>query len=248
MKYSFKNGTLVCRETGEAVAEIHGVLSGVRVVESENGLEFLQVDLKNPTAEEGRDPVATLVMKKYGDSSLKVLRCLYGIVDFISCVVIGVSIAPREGRSGLITVTADGEVLSPIGHVGPYAFERKTLTDKMIVSLKRAARYSREVMVVGFPGDEGRGIEPEAIPDLIRDLKASGRTDFSVVKRGFTDEKSANGYLRAVEDIRPYGNVIVLSGGRDDELMAEVWAAWNEPVPSTEHEADTADDDPEEEF
>lgn len=227
MKYSFKNGSIVCKETGETVPSLSGTVAGIRVVNSDSGLELVQIDLKA----EGETPeVNTLIVKKYGDASLKIVRCLYGIVEILAGKVITVTTEAREGKSSLIVVLADGEVLSPVGYVEPYSYERRTLTDKILGSLIRSLTYRRDVLVAVFDG-EGAGVQgAEDVAALIRDLRRSGREDsLKVVKYGFTDERSAAAYLKGIKDAKAFADIHVFAN--DTEDIDLVWEAFTEPLP-----------------
>lgn len=246
MKYSFKNGSLVCKETDQTVPEISGTVSGIRTVNTESGNELVQVDLLKEGGD-GQD-VSTLVVRKYGDASLKILRCLYGIVDILAGKVITVSTEAREGRSSLINVLADGEMLSPVGHVEPYSYERRTLTDKILASITRAMNFRQDILVAVFDG-EGAGLtSAEEIAGLVTDLRRSGRAEsLKVVKHGFTSDKAAVAFLLGVNAVRAFSDVHVFTGEDDAEGIGLIWRAYTEEIQTPQDVTAVADQDVEQE-
>jgi len=248
MKYSFKNGSLVCKETGETVPEISGSVSGIRTVSTESGNELVQLDLRKEGQEGDEQSVSTLVIRKYGDASLKILRCLYGIVDILAGKVITVATEAREGKSSLINVCADGELLTPVGYVEPYSYERRTLTDKILASITRAMNFRQDILVAVFDG-EGAGLtSPEEVAGLVTDLRRAGRTEsVKVVKHGFTSDKAAVAFLLGINAVRAFSDVHVFAGEDDSEGIALIWRAFTEEIQSEQDVTAIVDQDVEQE-
>lgn len=235
MKYIMSNGTFKCKENEETVNAISGKLVGIRSVTSESGNESVQLDLAEGEGDE--TVVRTLSLKKYGDASLKVLRSLYGIAEIIIGKVLTISLEPRDGRSALITVSADGEVLVPCGSVEPYAYDKKLLTDKVLVVLKRCFDFKVTVLVYAnqdgsYPTNYDGEFDVEAAAGYIRELRRAGReSEITLKKTTFNSSAAANGYLKALKDLAPVKTFMVIRNDVDIETLID---AFNEELPADE--------------
>ena len=235
MKYIIKNGAFVCKEDGSTKPSIEGTLTGIRSITSESGAESIQLDLAG-TDDEGNPVTRTISVRKYGDASLKILRCLFGIADIIAGKRLAVSIEPREGHGALITVTADGEALEPAGTVEPYAADKKAMTVRMLGALRDVFGYDLTLTVFGnkdgyLPMENGV-FDAAAAAAYIRELRIAGRGNELVVKRTtFTNRKAADGYLQAFRDASAVSRCVILPEGEAATLVNE---AWEEELPSAD--------------
>ena len=224
MKYIIKDGAFVAKENGEETNTISGKLTAIHVVKPEEGSEKLQFDLTDESAEEG-PVVRTVVVRKVGDAALKILRCLYGIADIVAGKTITLELEPREGKSALINVSADGEPLYPAGVIEPFAADKKLFIDKAVSTLLWAFKFRLDVVV--FANDDNH------LPDTagetaayIREMRAAGRSEeIHLVKTSFTNQKAANGYLKALRDIGKG-----FTSWRDEQDIAAIMEAWEGPL------------------
>ena len=244
MKYIISNGMFVCKDNEQPVTtnSISGTLVGFRVIAPENGSEKVQIDLKD-TDDEGVEQVNTLTLRKYGDASLKILRCLFGIAEIISGKVLTISLEEREGHSALIHVGADSEELPAAGCVEPYAYDKKLLTDKIIGVLKRCLEFKRTILVYTnadkvYPETIDGDLDVTASAAYIKDLRRSGRSgEILLTKTTFTQPTTANGYEKALRDLASTRAFRVV---KDEADIDRLWAAYtdeleendgSEPVP-----------------
>lgn len=228
-KFIIRGGQIVNKETNEAVESISGKLVAVRVIKPEDSPERLQIDLSDGEA------TSTLTVRKAGDVSMKILRCLYGIVDVMGDKVITVSTEAREGRSSLINLDADGERLAPMGVPGEFENVRKVLIDKILASLTRSLDYKQPVLVYSnadkvYPSTGDQSNDAEQIADYIRDLRRSGRVgEITVKKTVFSNEKSALAYWKALRDVESFSNMRIFS---DPEAIETISQAYTAPLES----------------
>ena len=233
MKYIIKDGAFLNKEDGSTTSALKGKLAGIRAVTSDSGAESIQFDLAG-TDGEGNAVTHTISVRKYGDSSLKILRCLYGIADIIAGKEIEVRIEPREGRSALIVVTADGELLTPAGSCPEYTVEKKALTDRMLSALRTTFGFRLALTVFankdGYIPTAGGEFDAEAAAEYIRELRSAGRGDEIVCKKTvFTSAKAADGYAQAFADLAGKGRCAILPEGDDADLLME---AYTEDIPT----------------
>lgn len=236
MKYIMKNGSFVCKENNnETVNAISGTIVGLRTVKPEEGSEAIQIDLKEG---EGEDAVVrTLSILKYGDASLKILRCLFGIAEIIIGKVITISLEEREGHKALITISADGEVLPACGTVEPYAYDKKLLTDKILVVLKRCFEYKTVILVYGnkdgfYPVDEYDEFDFVQSANYIRDLRRAGRAaELTLKKTVFNNASATKGYLKALGDLSGVANFKII---HDEDGINTLMEAFTEDLPAEE--------------
>lgn len=231
MKYIMSNGAFVCRENNNEVASsISGKIIGFRTVTPDGESEKVQIDLA-----EGDDAVVrTLNLKKYGDASLKILRCLFGIAEIIRDKVITISLEEREGHSALISVSADGELLTPCGSVEPYAYDKKLLTDKIILVLKRCFDFKKTILVYANRDNVLDDFDEnvERVAEYILDLRRSGReNELTVKKVTFTSVSGANAYLKALRDLY---SVSAFRYTCDEDEVAIIWEAFTKEIPVEE--------------
>lgn len=227
-------GAFKCKDTDETTNTISGKLVGLRVIAPEEGAEKIQLDLQDDSGEE--PVINTLSILHYGDASTKILRCLYGIAEIIRDKVLTFTLEAREGHSSLITVSADGEILTPCGTVEPYAYDKKLVTDKCLVVLKGAFNFKFPVLV--FANDDKFTGNASEVADYIRDLKSAGRgNELTVVKTVFTSISGANGYMKAISDLAATRSFQCF---RDEEDIDLIWDAFNEEAPAEAAEATTS--------
>lgn len=234
-KFIIRGGQIVNKDTNENVESISGKLVAVRVIKPEDAPERLQIDLSDG------EVTSTLTVRKSGDVSMKILRCLYGIVDVMGDKVITVSTEAREGRSSLINLDADGERLAPMGVPGEFENVRKVLIDKILASLTRALGYKQPVLVYSnadkvYPSTGDQSADAEQIADYIRDLRRAGRVgEITVKKTVFTNEKSALAYWKALRDVESFSNMRIFS---DAEAIETISQAYTAPLESPASEGD----------
>lgn len=236
MKYVISNGMFVAKNTNETVEPVNvisGKITGIRVVPIEDSPEVVQLDLTEGAGDEA--VTKTVQFKKYGDLGLKVLRCLFGIAEIMAGKTITLELVPREGRSALMKVSADGEALTPMGTVEPYAYDKKLITDKVLSVLMRCFNFRCDVLVFANKENAVLGTVEE-IADYIRTLRRSGRQDeITVKKTGFTSISAANGYKKALADL---GDVASFKVFGDEDSVNAIWEAYTEELPSDSPEDD----------
>ena len=230
MKYIMSHGAFVCRETGEEIASITGKLTGIRIVTPENGADKLQLDFSSE-GENEQPVVKTLSLKKYGDASLKILRCLFGVVEILHDKVFTIELEAREGKSALIKVSADGESIPVFAYVEPFAADQMRFIDKAISALVCSMEFSADFLIItnddGFyPLDEGGDLDAQALGDYIINLRRTGRQgELKVIKTGFTTLPGARAYQKALTDI---GGVHYTT---NSEKISLLWLAYAGPLP-----------------
>ena len=234
MKYIMSNGQFVGRNNeGDervSVMEIIGVITGFRILAPEGAPEKVQIDLTNNDGE-----VSTLTLKKYGDAAFKILRALFGVSDVIPGKVVTIALEPREGRSALIVVSADGEVLWTAGPDCPYEAEKRLLTDHIVNVLKRSLTFEAEFLVYhnddGVYPENGVGeLDAAQVSEYIRDLRRNGRqVELKVVKTAFGNAAAARAYRKALQDL--YGADAPFRFTSDRESVAVIWDAYSGPMP-----------------
>lgn len=233
MKYIMSNGAFVCRENNnEVVSSISGKIIGFRTVTPDGESEKVQIDLAEGDGDDA--VVRTLNLKKYGDASLKILRCLFGIAEIIRDKVITISLEEREGHSALISVSADGELLTPCGSVEPYAYDKKLLTDKTILVLKRCFDFKKTILVYANRDNVLDDFDDnvESVAEYILDLRRSGReNELTVKKVTFTSVSGANAYLKALRDLQ---GVAPFRYTCDEDAIALIWEAFTKELPVEE--------------
>lgn len=231
-KYIMKDGAFFNKEANESVATITGTLAGIRVIENEDGNKKLQLDFKHEN-EGGETVIDTLTLRLYREPALKVLRALFGILEILGGKVITLSMEQREGRQALLTVSADGETLSPRNCGESFAYEERIFIDKAVRIIKAVLGYSKTVLVYSNADKDypQGGDEIEAITTYIRELRSLGRTgELNVKKVTFNVASAAKGYLQALRDLQPTRAFRVFV---DEEAINAIWTAFTEELPET---------------
>ena len=230
MKFIMSKGMFVCRENDDQLNTLTGKITGIRVIAPEDAPEKLQIDFTE-TLENEQSTVRTLSLKKYGDASLKILRCLFGIAEIMHNKTVSIELEAREGRSALIKVSADGEQLAPLGSDSGYNIDRNLIIDKALVVLKACLEFGADFLIIrnddGFyPTDESGDLDEMAIAGYVTDLRRTGRQgELKIVKTGFTSLAGANAYKKALTDI---GGVHYTT---NPHKVAVIWDAYAGPLP-----------------
>jgi len=227
--FIMKKGLLLNKETGETTNTISGRIKAINVETSEEGNPRLVFAFGDPAAEE----TPGLKVKLYGDASLKILRCLFGIFDEIGGKEVAISLVPREGEPAQITVTADGETLTPVCHIAPYAIDRMNLTDVILARLNKSlSRVNIPLLVVHLAEkldlvDEERPMS-EVIAEYIRNARREGRVnDYAAYKHCFASGNMRDGYLTAMREGAVMGRTFWFT---TQETIDQVWLAHVEPL------------------
>lgn len=237
MKIKMKDGHFIDVATGEILDALTGKVTSIMVVRPEGAAERVQITL---TEGEGENAVQkTLDMKKYGDASLKILRCLYGISEIILGKDLRLEFEAREGHGALIHVSANGEELMPLGTTSPYAYEKNLMIDKILGVLLAAVNYKDTILVFR----NADGVYPDNVDevvDYIRQLKATGRdNELTIKKTVFGNAHTANGYRLAISDL--FGLNVPFRVYSAPEDVDAIWGAYNEVGPdNTETTAEEA--------
>lgn len=226
MKIIMENGLFVAMnanegETFEPTRKLSGKIVGMRERRIDEEGVFIQIDLKDET---GAEPVTrTFEFQKYSDAGLKLLRLLYGIADNFGGKVIVIETTPREGtRKSRITMTADGEVLEPMGETSAYGYDKKLLTDKIWKTLQSNLRFRKDVLTY-YNEDKYYPQSAREVADYILGLRRTGSSlKLSVKKNGFTNVTAANAYFKALADVRN-GSFRVYTNPDD---IAVIWEAY----------------------
>jgi len=227
MKFIMEDGKFLCKEENITNSTLTGTLIGIRVLTSEDGPKKLQLDFRKD-----EDNVDTLTLKLYADPALKILRCLYGVAEIIHNMIITIELVPREGRSSLIKVSADGENLDPCGRVDDYANDKMFFTDKCVKILKYCLSFCHTVLVYAntdknYP--DGNNIQ--AITDYIRELRRNGRTnELTVKKTVLCLPSAAKGYMKAIRDV-PQSGFRVFT---EPQAIDAIWKAFTEELEAPE--------------
>jgi len=227
--FIIKKGQFLNKETGETTNTINGRLKAINVETSEEGNRSLLFIFGNPENEE----TPAVKVKLYGDASLKILRCLYGIFDEIGGKDVAITLTPQEGTPAQISLTADGEALPPLCHIGDYGIERRNLTDLILCRLAYNLRRVNVPLVVVHIDekldltDETRPLS-EVVADFIRTARAEGRSDrYAIAKHCFANGVMKDGYLTAVREGAVLGRTFWFDGPED---IDRVWLAHVEPL------------------
>ena len=238
MMYIIKNGAFLSKEDGSTVSSLTGVIAGIRSISNENG-ESIQIDLAS-TGEDGQPKTDTISVRKFGDASLKILRCLFGVADILIGKELTFSLQTREGMGALITVSADGELLAPEVPVEPYARDKKAMTIRMLNVLRDIFCYRLDVVIYAnkdgfYPKDEYGNFNAAKAAEYIRELRIAGRASEIVCKKiSFDNKAAADGFMLAARTISGVSRCIVL---RADDFAAEtVYEAWTEELPAAQEE------------
>lgn len=233
MKYIMKDGAFYNKEANETVATLTGTLAGIRTLEN-NGQNKLQIGLKRQD-DEGQDVVDTLTLRLYREPALKILRAMFSIMEIISGKVFTISLEKRDGREALLSVSADGEVISPRNCGEAFAYEERIFIDKAVRVLKNCIEFAKTVLVYSnadrnYP-DDGN---VEAVCDYIREMRRLGRTgELNVKKTTFSIPAAARGYLKALYDLQS------TRAFRFTDNPAEIdaiWTAFTEDLPENTSE------------
>ena len=226
MKIKMQNGHFIEVASGEILEALTGKLTSIIVVRPEGLPERIQLTLTDGQGDNATQK--TLDMKKYGDASLKILRCLYGISEVLLGKTLRMEFEAREGRSALIHISADGEELQPLGSCSPYAYEKNLVIDKILAVLLSSVNYKDTVLV--FRNTDG--VYPDSIEDVvgyIRQMKNAGRIDEVTVKKTvFGNAHTANGYRLALTDM--FGLNLPFRVYSAPEAVEAIWEAYNAPT------------------
>lgn len=227
--FIMKKGQLLNKETGETTNTISGRIKAICVETSEEGNRSLIFAFGDPAAEE----TPALKVKLYGDASLKLLRCLFGIFDEIGGKEIAISLIPQEGAPAQIAVTADGEALAPLCWIGDFSIDRKNLIDVIVKRLARSLSCVNVPLLVVHIAekldlmDEDRPLT-EVIASYIRNARAEGRAgDYVAHKHCFVSGNMRDGYLTAVREGAEMGRTFWFTS---QEEIDHVWLAHVEPL------------------
>lgn len=221
--FIIKNGSFVDKETGEATSSIHGVLTKVATVVSEAGIPFLLFTLGSG------DEASILKVKRYGDAALKLLRCLYNIVDRVADAEVVISLDKEEGHRGVITITFDNEELRPLGPVEFYLSEKKLITDKIVGELVRATGINQRILVF-TNSDDVVPTEASEIAESIRAYRREGKA-YTCKKHSFSNIHALRSYLDAVRDLGGTRYAVIM----DETQIDAIWLAHVE-VPGDDDE------------
>lgn len=230
MKYIMSKGEFVCRENDDHRTSLTGKITGIRVITPEDAPDKVQIDLTE-TLENEETVVRTLSLKKYGDASLKILRCLFGIAEIMHGKTVTIEMEAREGRSALIKLSADGEQLIPLGSDSGYNIDRNLTIDKCLATLKACFEFAADFLVIKnddnfYPTTDAGDLDEVAMAGYITDLRRSGRQgELRVIKNGFTSIAGAKAYKKALTDI---GGVHYTT---DPHKVAVIWDAFAGPLP-----------------
>ena len=201
MKYIIKNGAFVCKEDGSTKPSIEGTLTGIRSITSESGAESIQLDLAG-TDDEGNPVTRTISVRKYGDASLKILRCLFGIADIITGVFLVFEdefnvgdIIEFNGFRG--TVTSIGVRVTSIRDAGADISAGKRLA----VSIEPREGHGALITVTA----DGEALEPAGTVE-----------PYAADKKAMTVRM-----LGALRDVFGYGLTLTVFGNKDGYLPME---------------------------
>lgn len=227
--FIMKKGQLLNKETGETTNSINGRIKAITVETSEEGNSSLVFAFGDPAAED----TPALKVKLYGDASLKILRCLFGVFDEIGGKEIAITLVPQEGAPAQIAVTADGEALAPMCHIGQYTIDRMNLTDVIVARLSRSlSKVNVPILVVHVDEkldltDEERPLA-EVVAEYIRNARREGRTgDYAAHKHCFASGNMRDGYLTSMREGAVMGRTFWFTAQED---IDHVWLAHVEPL------------------
>lgn len=227
MKYKM-HGLFVSLEDESKTNTLKGKLVGFRVITPDDGPQKIQIDLKT-AAEDGTEKVDTLVILRYGDASLKILRCLLGVAEVITGKELSFVMEERENRGSLIHVLADGEELVPMGSPCPYSYEKNLMTDKIVDVLKNVFNFRFAVAVYVnedkvYPENEWGNLDVDVAAEYIKDLRRSGRSgEIHLTKTVFSSPAAANGYKKALADLSSASSFRVLYDEASIETLMEAY-------------------------
>jgi hypothetical protein len=227
--FIMKPGLFLNKETGETSNTINGHLKAIKTETTEEGNRFLLFIFGDPEAED----TLALKVKLYGDASLKILRCLYGIFDEIGGKEVAITLTPQEGAPAQIGLTADGETLDKMCYVGEYTIDRKNLTDMIVKRLSHSlSRVNVPLLVVHVDEqidltDEDRP-ESTVIAEFIRSARVENRVNrYTIAKHSFTDGVMQDGYIIALREVAVLGRTFLFKSQED---IDRVWLAHVEPL------------------
>lgn len=237
-KYIMRNGLFLDNETQETTSSITGVLVGIRQVKPDDDRVKLEIDLRT-TTDEGETVTNTLRLQCYKEPALKILRSLYQVYEIIAEKVITISMEAREGRSSLMRVSADGELLPPSTLGEAFAYEERAFIDRAVALLRKSLEFKQTVLVYSNADKQySDGFDTEAICQYIRELRRSGRTgELRLEKTTFTNASAARGYLKALHDLAPTRSFRCTDNA---EAIAAVMAAFTEDLPEESAEPEAA--------
>lgn len=232
MKFIMSNGQFVCRENDERLNSISGTITAIRVITPEDAPQKVQIDFTEPGEESEAPVVRTLSLKRYGDASLKVLRCLYGVADILHGMVVTVELTPRTADTpAKISVSGDGAMLPPLGGNTDFIIEQRALIDLALSVLMRRVNFGVDFLIYKnddgvYPTDADGDLDEVAIANYITDLRRTGRQgELTVIKTGFTSLDGAKAYKKALDDI---GRVRYTT---NSHKVAIIWDAYAGPLP-----------------
>lgn len=220
--YKFAGGQIIDRESGAAAPKLHGMLTSVAVEETDKGTRYLHLVLTD-----GEDKVS-LRVKLYGDMSLKILRCLYGVVATLNEAPVALFFEEREEQKNLLHVQHGGNDLPEIGVVPPYNDLRAGLIQRLTTTVKTAVESRFPVTVIAITVD-GRDVvfdDPaaEEVAQRIREAITQGRRgNVKLRKHTFSTPSLVKAFLdgaRALCGERIY----VTEDPENIALLDEAWA------------------------
>lgn len=190
--YKISGGQVVNRETGETADDIHGILTAAAVESSDNGGRNLYLTLADG------ENVSSLRLKYPGDASLKILRCLYGVLSTIKDSDVTILMRTQEGHSKASIVVMHGDQeLSPVGSLPDYGDLRNALSDRLLRSLSGAVSASFPVLCVRVT-DPGVTMLDEPDAAEVEEMIRLNRSAFAVTDRVFSRPDLAAAFLSGV--------------------------------------------------
>jgi hypothetical protein len=225
--YKIAGGKIVNREDGTTVESLTGKLTAVGVTESENGTKYLNIVLTDG------DEKKSLRVKLYGDASMKIIRCLYGVASTLTDGIISITMEERENSRNLICLAKDGCSLVAVGSVPPYEDLRTAFIQRLLNTVRASVECEFPVAVLTIEGVNFDDPTLEEIEVAVRGARPNGHA-VCFTKKVFTTPVASSAFL---EGARAVGapNAFITDDPDAIEVI-RVAIAESEPVPETTEE------------